>query len=103
MSVGISRSAAYGKSDDVVAREIQGVIVIVPLVSGIGDMEDELFTLNDTGKAIWEKLDGRRTLDVVIQELSREYDGPASEIQTDVLGLVEELVKRKMVVPAAPA
>ena len=28
-----------------------GGIIIVPLVAGIGDMEDELFTLNDTGKA----------------------------------------------------
>ena len=36
-------------SEDVVAREIEGEIVIVPLASGIGDMEDELFTLNETG------------------------------------------------------
>ena len=27
-------------------------IIIVPLVARIGGMEDELFTLNDTGKAI---------------------------------------------------
>jgi len=25
-------------------------------------MDDELFTLNDPGKAIWDKLDGRRSL-----------------------------------------
>ena len=30
------------------------------LVAGIGDMEDELFTLNETGKAIRERLDGHR-------------------------------------------
>ena len=38
-------------SDDVAAREIEGETIIVPRVAGIGDME-ELFTLNDTGKAI---------------------------------------------------
>ena len=34
-----------------------GEIIIVPLVAGIGDMEDELFTLNDTVKASWGQLD----------------------------------------------
>ncbi len=98
----ISRSAVYKASDDIVVREIQGVVVIVPLVSGIGDTDDELFTLNDTGKAVWDKIDGRRTLNEVIKELTREYDGAADEIRDDVLGIVEELVKRKMLVKAEP-
>ena len=34
-------------SSDVVARMIEGQVVIVPLVSGIGDAEDELYTLHD--------------------------------------------------------
>ena len=29
-------------------------------------MEDELFTLNDTGKAIWDQFDGRRSLAGVV-------------------------------------
>jgi len=49
-------------SDDVVAREIEGDVIIVPLATGIGDAEDELYTLNPTGQAIWQKLDGQRTL-----------------------------------------
>ena len=44
----------------------KGEIIIVPLVAGIGDMEDELFTLNDTGKAIWDTLDRRRGLACVV-------------------------------------
>jgi len=42
----INRDSVYAVSDDVVAREIEGEIIIVPLVAGIGDLEDELFTLN---------------------------------------------------------
>ena len=49
-------------SGDDVAGEIEGDLSIVPLVAGSGDMEDELFTLNATGKAIWDQLDGRRSL-----------------------------------------
>jgi len=94
----ISGEAVYAVSEDVVAREIEGEIIIVPLVAGIGDLEDELFTLNETGKAIWAKLDGRRTLNEVISELSAEYQEEPDEIETDVLGLVTELARRKMLV-----
>jgi hypothetical protein len=90
----------YIHSEDVVAREIEGELIIVPLVSGIGDAEDELFTLNETGRAIWKKLDGKKTVKKVIEELSEEFEAPAGEIGKDVVGLVEELLKRRMLVEA---
>ncbi len=99
----ISRNAVYAVSEDVVAREIEGEIIIVPLVAGIGDLEDELFTLNETGKAIWDKLDGRRSLNDVIRDLAAEYQGEAGGIEGDVLGLVQELVRRRMLVAVQPA
>jgi hypothetical protein len=83
-------------SEDVVAREIEGELVIVPLTSGIGDMEDELYTLNDSGKAIWDRLDGKRSLSNIVNELIAEYDVDRNEIEVDVIGLVNELLKRKM-------
>jgi hypothetical protein len=90
----------YVPSDDVVAREIEGEMIIVPLVAGIGDMEDELFTVNETGKAIWNRLDGR-SLGQVVADLAEEYDAQTGEIERDVLGLVEELVRRRMLVEGA--
>jgi hypothetical protein len=94
----INKEKVYIPSDDIVAREIEGELIIVPLVAGIGDMEDELFTLNETGKAIWDQLDGKTSLSKVITTLSQDYDAPASEIESDVLGLVQELVRRRMLV-----
>jgi len=58
----ITLTTICAPSDDIVAREIEGEIIIVPLASGIGDTDDELYTLNPTGQAIWQKLDGQRTL-----------------------------------------
>jgi len=88
----------YAPSEDVVAREIEGELIIVPLVAGIGDLEDELFTLNETGKAVWDLLDGKRDLGHVAAILAENYESPPGEIERDVLGLVEELVKRRMLV-----
>jgi len=94
----IRMDVAYVPSEDVVAREIEGEIIIVPLTAGIGDTDDELFTLNETGKAIWDRLDGKRSLRGVIEELSAEFRAGEGEIGQDVLGLVTELVRRKMLV-----
>ena len=95
----IALQDVYKPSGDIVAREIEGELIIVPLVAGIGDMEDELFTLNDTGKAIWDQLDGQHSLAEVVAAIESEFEGAeAGAIERDVLGLVAELVERRMLV-----
>jgi len=86
------------RSEDVVSREISGELIIVPLVAGIGDMDEELFTLNETGRAVWRRLDGERTLGEVAAELAAVYEAGEDEVRADVVGLVGELVQRRMVV-----
>jgi hypothetical protein len=95
-----SMGPVYVPSPDIVAREIEGEIVIVPLASGIGDLEDELYTLNETGRAIWKRLNGKKSVEVIVEELSSEFEGSREDIQTDVAGLLDELTKRKMVIKA---
>lgn len=81
-------------SDGVVARVIEGDVIIVPLVAGIGDTGDELYTLNDTGRAVWDRLDGRRTLADVVSALAAEFDASREEIEADAVGFATELVRR---------
>ena len=94
----VSRDAVYKPSDDLVVREIDGQIIIVPIGTGIGDLEDELFALNDTARVVWAKFDGAHTVSSVVDELAQQYAAPAEEIDADVVGLLEELLKRRMVV-----
>lgn len=94
----LTSSSIVAHSDDIVSREIEGELIIVPITSGIGDMEDDLFTLNDTGKEIWKRIDGIRTLKEIADDISQEYSASEGEIDRDVTGLVTELVKRKIVV-----
>ncbi|MBI2440283.1 MAG: PqqD family protein [Lentisphaerae bacterium] len=103
MAINIKLDELYAPSEDVVAREIEGELIIVPLVAGIGDLEDELFTLNETGRAIWKRLDGKTSLRQVIQNLAGEYKSAPGEIGKDVLGLVKELLKRRMLVAVTSA
>jgi hypothetical protein len=96
----VQLDTVYAVSQEVVAREIEGELIIVPLAAGIGDLEDELYTLNDSGKAVWSLLDGGRSLKQVVQALSDEYEAPLEEIEQDVLGLVGELARRRILVEA---
>jgi hypothetical protein len=94
----IQLDQVFAVSKNVVAREIEGDLIIVPVTSGIGDLEDELYSLNSTGKAIWSKLDGIKSLREIINQLIQEYEVTADEALADVHGLLSELIKRQMVV-----
>ena len=98
MGTRIRLETTYLPSEDIVAREIDGELIIVPLTSGIGEYNDELYTLNETGIAIWHKLDGCRTVREIVEELSGEYEpGGGNDISTDVSGILGELLKRKII------
>lgn len=101
MKARVLLDAVYAPSDNVVARQIAGELIIVPLTADVGEGKDELYTLNETGRAIWSELDGKKTVRAVVQALSKKYNARARTIQKDVVGLLKELLKRKMVVKVA--
>ncbi len=98
MKTEVNLDDVYAPSDDVVAKEIDGEIIIVPLSADIGGIEEALYTMNDTGKAIWDRLDGKNSLKDVVEKLSIEYKASSGEIEKDVTKLVEELLIKKMLV-----
>jgi hypothetical protein len=98
MSIHLGLNSCCAPSDEIVTREIEGETIILPLTSGIGDVDDDIYTLNDTGKAIWQRLDGKRTLRDVARELSAEFNCPPEEIERDVIGFVGELLKRRILI-----
>ena len=105
MEAKVTLGATYLPSEDVVFRDIEGELIIVPLTWGVGGVEEEadaIFTLNEAGRAIWDRLDGQRSLKAVVAELAAEFEAAEGQIEADVLGLVGELVKRRMLVEVNP-
>jgi hypothetical protein len=88
----------YGVSPDVVARQVEGQLIIVPLAARAGGMKDEHYSLNDTAVAIWQRLDGQRSLHEVAADLSAVYNAPLEDVQQDVRSLVAELVSQRILV-----
>ena len=98
MMAKIGPNKIYKISEDVVARDVAGEFIIIPITSGIGDIEDEIYTLNETGRAIWDKLDGTKNLREVAKALASDFKGSPDAMEKDVTGLAGELLKRRMLV-----
>lgn len=67
------------RSEKVVVRKVGNEMVIVPLVNSVADMT-KVLTLNETGAAIIEALDGQRTISQVEAQLISVFD-----VQSDIL------------------
>lgn len=84
--------SVYLPSDKIVAREIEDELIIVPIESGFADFNDTLYSLNETGRAVWNLLDKKKTVKYICEKLSESYKAPADTIEKDVVQLLEELL-----------
>lgn len=94
----LSLSSICSHSDELIAREVGGEILLIPLKSGLVDGDEALYSLSPIAKEIWELLDGINTIGNVVDILSQSYDASFEEIKKDVLGFVSEMIQRKMIV-----
>jgi hypothetical protein len=100
MPAKIDLNSTYVPSENVVARDVHGDFIIIPITSGMGDLYDDIFSLNKFGRAIWEKLGSKKNLKEITRGLALEFEGGAKTIEKDTLGLIKELLKRKIIVKA---
>jgi len=63
------------------------------------NMEDgNYYSLNEIGSRIWELCDGKRTVSQVIATLATEYEAPYATLENDVIELLTDFHKGKLVV-----
>jgi hypothetical protein len=63
---------------------------MIPITSEMENQEGEIFTLNQTGRAIWDKFNGSRTLKDVIKDLISGLQ-VNQRILKGCLGMISEL------------
>lgn len=98
MKTTVNPGAVYAASGDVVVREIDDQIILIPLASGIDDTETKPFIPNMTGREIWWRLNGNKTLKTIAADLAVEFNHPPGTIQKDIIEFVNQLLKKKMLV-----
>jgi len=96
--VSVNLNTVYCLSENLVTKEVQGELFVIPLSAGVADLENKFFKINQTARAIWDKLDGKKTLKEIADELSLEYDAPLELIQKELLEVAADLLERGMLV-----
>lgn len=98
MGIVVDLDACYAPSEELLTSEVAGELVLAPLAAEPGDMEDGLYALSATGKAVWERLDGRRSWREIAQALAEEYQTAIGRVERDMVEWVGCLPERQMLV-----
>ena len=85
-------NSVLSHSPSVVTRKTGNEYVLVPISNNIADM-NSVYTLNETGAFIWELIDGKKEVEEIISELTKEYDIDVSTARADVMDFVEKMNK----------
>ena len=89
-------SDVFRASDDVVAREVGGEMVLLDLASGT------YFGLGAVGGRVWEQLSqGDASLAQLAELIEAEFDAPRDVIEQDLAELLGQLVDKQLAIPAA--
>jgi methyltransferase-like protein len=77
-------------SPQVVTRKTGNEYVLVPVTDNIADM-DSVYTLNETGAFIWEQIDGKKSVEEIINALTEEYETDNNSAREDVLQFITKM------------
>ncbi len=92
----LSLEAYIRVNDQVIARQVADEYILVPMFRSSEEI-DCIFNLNQTGAAIWERLDGKKQIRVLVDELLELYDGDRAVIEQEVLTFLDELAEAGIV------
>ena len=61
--------------------------------------DGQYFTLDEVGARVWQLCDGTRAVEEMISTIHAEYDAPLSAIRADVVELLDDLAREKLLAP----
>ena len=79
------------RNPDFVFRKVVEETILVPVHMNVAQM-DYIYTLNDIGAFIWEKLDEPRSIEELQEYLLEEYDVEPEALNADLQTFVEEML-----------
>lgn len=83
------------KNPDLAWREIDSEIIIVSLNSH--PKAEKITMLNETAAKVWQLIDGKKQVSVLIKEAMDKYKGNTLKIESDIKNLLKDMAKRSLV------
>jgi Coenzyme PQQ synthesis protein D (PqqD) len=79
------------REEEVASKVIDGEAIIINLANGV------YYSMDKVGALVWDRLQAGHTLDDVITAVTGSYDVPREQAESNVRGLVEELLQENLV------
>jgi len=92
----IATDVRFIRNQEVVSRRIEGELIIVPIRSGVGDL-NFLYTLNSVGSVLWDFMTEGRTLGEMVQRICDEFEVTRSQAARDIESFLDSLIEEKLV------
>lgn len=73
-----------------ISREVNHELVLVPITGNIARM-NEMFTLNETAKFIWERTQQGTSTEKLIKLMTDEFEIDADTAERDIFGFLEKI------------
>ncbi len=79
------------KNPRVTWRPLEGECILLHLDTGF------YYTLNPSGRFLWESLDGQKSVAQIHQALLEEYEIDGDSAKRDLLQIVDDLIKEDLI------
>jgi len=92
----IGDSTRFRRSTNVVAREVGGEQILLPLTKRAVDLT-AVYVLNEVAKYLWDRLDGTRDLAALSDEVACEFEVTREQAHGDASTLVADLLEANLI------
>ena len=93
-------NSRFIRNRDVVSRQIEGELIIVPVRRGVGDM-NSLYTLNPVGSVLWEFMAQEHSLPEMVKRVCDEFEVSATQAKKDIESFLDSMLEEKLIQPVA--
>lgn len=92
----MNEKMALKKNSQVVSREIEGEVILVPLYKSSDELS-YIYTLNETAAVAWRMIDGKKTLGKIKTLLLNEFEVTEQKIDNQLTEFIKDLKSIKAV------
>jgi methyltransferase-like protein len=88
--------SVYRKKEDIVARQIAGETLLIPIRGHLADMQ-RLFALNRVAEYIWQQLDGKQNLQAIADGVLAAFEVQEEQAAADIREFVGQLMEADII------
>jgi coenzyme PQQ synthesis protein D (PqqD) len=95
-----TNGSRFIRNQEVVSRKIEGELIIVPIRSGVGDL-NSLYTLNPVGSVLWDFMTEKHTVGEMVQRVCDEFEVTKTQAEQDIGTFLDSLLEENLVLSVA--